>query len=171
MAIKIIRSGRKSLSLSVDDELNVVVRAPYSANDALINDLVSKNSQWISKAIERKKAYLSRVNIADNEVESLIRQAKDIIPKRVDYFSSIMNIYPTGIKITKAKKRFGSCNQKNSLCFSCFLMQYPLEAVDYVVVHELAHIRHHNHSAEFYSLIRRYMPDYKQREKLLKEPK
>lgn len=171
MAIKIIRSGRKSLSLSVDDELNVVVRAPYSANDALINDFVSKNSQWISKAVERKKAYLSRVNIADNEVESLIRQAKDIIPKRVDYFSSIMNIYPTGIKITKAKKRFGSCNQKNSLCFSCFLMQYPLEAVDYVVVHELAHIRHHNHSAEFYSLIRRYMPDYKQREKLLKEPK
>lgn len=171
MAIKIIRSGRKSLSLSVDDELNVVVRAPYSANDALINDFVSKNSQWISKAIERKKAYLSRVNIADNEVEALIRQAKDIIPKRVDYFSSIMNIYPTGIKITKAKKRFGSCNQKNSLCFSCFLMQYPLEAVDYVVVHELAHIRHHNHSAEFYSLIRRYMPDYKQREKLLKEPK
>lgn len=171
MAIKIIRSGRKSLSLSVDDELNVVVRAPYSANDALINDFVSKNSQWISKAVERKKAYLSRVNIADNEVESLIRQGKDIIPKRVDYFSSIMNIYPTGIKITKAKKRFGSCNQKNSLCFSCFLMQYPLEAVDYVVVHELAHIRHHNHSAEFYSLIRRYMPDYKQREKLLKEPK
>ena len=171
MAIKIIRSGRKSLSLSVDDELNVVVRAPYNTNDALINDFVSKNSQWISKAIERKKAYLSRVNIADNEVEALIRQAKDIIPKRVDYFSSIMNIYPTGIKITKAKKRFGSCNQKNSLCFSCFLMQYPLEAVDYVVVHELAHIRHHNHSAEFYSLIRRYMPDYKQREKLLKEPK
>lgn len=171
MAIKIIRSGRKSLSLSVDDELNVVVRAPYNTNDALINDFVSKNSQWISKAIERKKAYLSRVNITDNEVESLIRQAKDIIPKRVDYFSSIMNIYPTGIKITKAKKRFGSCNQKNSLCFSCFLMQYPLEAVDYVVVHELAHIRHHNHSAEFYSLIRRYMPDYKQREKLLKEPK
>lgn len=171
MAIKIIRSGRKSLSLSVDDELNVVVRAPYSANDALINDFVSKNSQWISKAVERKKAFLSRVNITDNEVESLIRQAKDIIPKRVDYFSSIMNIYPTGIKITKAKKRFGSCSQKNSLCFSCFLMQYPLEAVDYVVVHELAHIRHHNHSAEFYSLIRRYMPDYKQREKLLKEPK
>lgn len=171
MAIKIIRSGRKSLSLSVDDELNVVVRAPNNTNDALINDFVSKNSQWISKAIERKKAYLSRVNITDNEVESLIRQAKDIIPKRVDYFSSIMNIYPTGIKITKAKKRFGSCNQKNSLCFSCFLMQYPLEAVDYVVVHELAHIRHHNHSAEFYSLIRRYMPDYKQREKLLKKPK
>lgn len=171
MAIKIIRSGRKSLSLSVDDELNVVVRAPYNTNDALINDFVSKNSQWISKAIERKKAYLSRVNITDNELESLIRQAKDIIPKRVDYFSSIMNIYPTGMKITKAKKRFGSCNQKNSLCFSCFLMQYPLEAVDYVVVHELAHIRHHNHSAEFYSLIRRYMPDYKQREKLLKEPK
>ena len=79
-----------------------------------------------------------------------------------------MNLCPTGIKITKAKKRFGSCNGKNSLCFSCFLMKYPMEAVDYVVVHELAHIKYHNHSKDFYNLINHYMPDYKQREKLLK---
>ncbi|MCH5315350.1 MAG: M48 family metallopeptidase [Eubacterium sp.] len=47
-------------------------------------------------------------------------------------------------------------------------MLYPPEAVDYVVVHELAHIKHHNHSKSFYNLIEKYMPDYKQREKLLK---
>ena len=87
----------------------------------------------------------------------------------MEYYSDIMNLKPTGVKITKAKKRFGSCNDKNSLCFSCFLMSYPMEAVDYVVVHELAHIKHHNHGREFYDLIRSYMPDYKEREKILKK--
>lgn len=87
----------------------------------------------------------------------------------MEYYSAVMNLYPTGVRITRAKKRFGSCSGKNSLCFSCFLMQYPLEAVDYVIVHELAHIRHRNHSKEFYDLIAGYMPDYKQREKLLKQ--
>ena len=48
-------------------------------------------------------------------------------------------------------------------------MQYPPEAIDYVVVHELAHIRYHNHSPAFYALIERYMPDWRERMKLLKE--
>ena len=72
-----------------------------------------------------------------------------------------MNIKPTGVKITSAQKRFGSCNGKNSLCFSYILMLYPDEAVDYVVVHELSHIRHHNHSKDFYKLISSVLPDYK----------
>ena len=49
-------------------------------------------------------------------------------------------------------------------------MAYPLPAIEYVVVHELAHIKHHNHSAAFYKLIERYMPDYKSRQALLKKP-
>ena len=79
-----------------------------------------------------------------------------------------MNVKPTGIKITSARKRFGSCSGKNSICFSLYLMTYPKEAVDYVVVHELAHIKYHNHSKEFYNFIERFMPDYKEREKFLK---
>jgi predicted metal-dependent hydrolase len=47
-------------------------------------------------------------------------------------------------------------------------MQYPEDAIDYVVVHELAHIKHHNHSKQFWSLVEKYMPDYKERKKLLK---
>ena len=90
------------------------------------------------------------------------------MPKRVEYYSVLMNVKPTGIKITSAKKRFGSCSGKNSICFSYYLMLYPKEAVDYVVVHELAHIRHHNHSKDFYNFVSEFMPDYKEREKLLK---
>ncbi|MCH5321598.1 MAG: M48 family metallopeptidase [Eubacterium sp.] len=169
MEVKVYKSNRKTISLSVDDDLNAVVRAPYGVTDKKISEFVNKNKAWLERAIERKKAQLEKNNLSEDEINALIKTAKEIIPERVEYFSSLMNLYPTGVKITKAKKRFGSCNSKNSLCFSCFLMNYPIEAVDYVVVHELAHIRHHNHSKEFYNLIAHYMPDYKQREKLLKK--
>lgn len=168
MEIKVIRSKRKTISLSVDDNLNAVVRVPYGVSNEKINDFVESNREWLMKATKRKKAQLERTDLSDEEIQDLIHLAKDVIPKRVEYYSEIMNLCPTGVKITKAKKRFGSCNGKNSLCFSCFLMKYPMEAVDYVVVHELAHIKHHNHSKDFYNLINQYMPDYKQREKLLK---
>ena len=77
----------------------------------------------------------------------------------------------TGIKITSAKTRYGSCSAKNSLCFSLYLMQKPLYAVDYVIVHELAHTVHHNHGKDFYKLIEKYMPDYKDRISFLKGAK
>ena len=79
-----------------------------------------------------------------------------------------MGLTPAGISITGAEKRFGSCSGKNRLCFSWRLMLYPPEAVDYVVVHELAHIRHKNHGRDFYALVASILPDYRQREALLR---
>ena len=79
-----------------------------------------------------------------------------------------MGLAPTAVKITSARTRFGSCSSKNSLCFSLYLMQYPPEAIDAVVVHELCHMRHRNHSPAFYAEVERWLPDYREREKLLK---
>lgn len=168
MDILVIRAKRKTMSLSVNDDLQAVVRAPYGASEKSIKEFVESNSAWLEKAVLRKQKQLERYNISDDEKEQLKSLAKQVIPKRVEYYSRLMNLYPTDVKITSAKKRFGSCNGKNSLCFSYFLMKYPIEAVDYVVVHELAHIKHHNHSKDFYNLIKKYLPDYKERERLLK---
>ena len=85
------------------------------------------------------------------------------------YWSEATGLVPTGIKITAAKKRYGSCSGKNSLCFSWRLMLYPPEAIDYVVVHELAHIRHHNHSPAFWAFVEQTLPDYRQRQSLLRD--
>ena len=73
----------------------------------------------------------------------------------------LTGLSPTGVRITSARTRFGSCTLKNALNFSLFLMEYSAGAVDYVVLHELCHIRHKNHSRDFYALVARYMPDYK----------
>lgn len=168
MDFKLIKSKRKTLSLSVDDNLNIVVRAPYSVSDKQIEKFVYDNEKWIKTAISRKTEQMKKFDLTDDELKELIKSASEYLSERVDYYSAIMNLKPTSLKITKAKKRFGSCSAKNAVCFSCYLMQYPVEAIDYVVVHELAHIRHHNHSKDFYSLVEYYMPDYKKREKLLK---
>ncbi len=72
-----------------------------------------------------------------------------------------MGVSPTGIKINSAKKRYGSCTGENSLNFSLYLMDKPDEFINYVVIHELAHIRHHNHSKDFYKFIEQFMPEYK----------
>ena len=96
--------------------------------------------------------------------------ATDILPGRVVYWAARMDVLPTGIRITAARTRWGSCSGKNSLCFSLFLMRYPMEAIDAVVVHELAHIRHKNHGPDFYRLVEGTLPDYRQRIGLLKLP-
>ena len=94
--------------------------------------------------------------------------ARAILPEKTAYWSRRMGVTPTGLRITSARKRYGSCSSKNSLCFSCFLMRYPEEAIDLVVVHELCHILEKNHGPRFYALLEQYLPDYKERKKLLK---
>lgn len=168
MDYQLIRSDRKSVSISINDDLQIVIRAPKRLPQSEIDKIFNSNIDVVNRMLEAKKKAVQKYNISDEELNNLIKCAKQIIPDRVEYYSALMNLKPSSVKITKAKKRFGSCSGKNGLCFSCYLMMYPAEAVDYVVVHELAHIKHHNHSKDFYRLIEKYMPDYKKREKLLK---
>ena len=102
------------------------------------------------------------------ERDEYIAAAKAYLPERVAYYAAIMGVEPAGITVTGARKRFGSCSGKNRICFSWRVMEYPKELVDYVIVHELAHIKHHNHSREFYDFIATVMPDHKERSKKLK---
>ena len=125
-----------------------------------------------NQVIARRKKALDALLHAVFHLAELLRElslrAEKALPGRVAYYAALMGVEPAGVKITTARKRFGSCSGKNSLCFSCLLMLYPPEAVDCVVVHELAHIRHHDHSPAFYAFIDSVMPDYRRRERLLK---
>lgn len=135
-----------------------------------IDDFVLSHEKWINEHIEKQKSRLSLEKTLDEKRVSELRAlAAAELPRRVEYYSEKMGLYPTSVKITSAATRFGSCSGKNSICFSYRLMLYPPEAVDYVVVHELAHIKEKNHSARFYALVEMYMPDYREREKLLKK--
>ena len=117
---------------------------------------------------QRAEVYTNRY-VAPNNWEAYIKKARDILPGKVERFGRIMGVSPIGITITGAEKRFGSCSAKNRICFSWRLMAYPEEAIDYVVVHELAHIRHKDHSKRFYAFVEEVLPDWRERRRLLRE--
>lgn len=172
MEYEIIRSDRKTVAIQIKPGGRVVVRAPRRASKANIERIVEENLGWIEKNVEKlkKRAKDTPDEPSDEQIKEYKRRAKEIIPERVGYFAKIMGVTPTGIRITSAKTRFGSCTAKNSLNFSWRLMRYGEREIDYVVVHELAHIRHHDHSKAFYAVVASVMPDYKERQAVLKKP-
>lgn len=134
-----------------------------------IDEFVSGHTQWIETHMARQEARRdSHPEPTEQEREAYIRRAMEELPGKVARYSAQMQLYPAGITITGARKRFGSCSGKNRICFSWRLMQYPEEAIDYVVVHELAHIRHKDHSKAFYDCVAQVMPDWRERRALLK---
>lgn len=164
---KLIRSKRKTVSIQVDLDCNITVRAPLRTSQKEIDAILLEKKEWIEKAvvsqIEKKK---NVKEYSAEEIERMRRKAKSVIPDKVEYYGSIMGLKPNSIKINSAKKRYGSCSGTDNLNFSLYLMDKDERFIDYVVVHELAHIKYHNHSKEFYKLIEQYMPDYKERMKL-----
>lgn len=165
---ELIRSNRKTLSLEVKRGGRVVVRSPFRVSEQKITEFLNLRYEWIINAMERQKQKVDIYNISTEQIAILKQKAKEFLPNRVEYYSKIMQLYPKSVKINSAKTRFGSCSSQNNINFSAYLMLYPVEAIDYVVVHELAHIKYKNHQKEFYNLVEKYMPDYKKRAALLK---
>lgn len=164
------RSRRKTLALEVTRDCRVVVRAPMRASAKIIEDFVAKHESWIAEKLElqRQRAANRPPEPTDAEIGALKRRAWDILPEKVAYWSQVTGLHPTGLKVTTARKRYGSCSGRDSLCFSCFLMNCPEECIDLVVVHELCHIAVKNHGKDFYALLGRYIPDYKERQNKLR---
>lgn len=168
----LIRSSRRTLGLEITADLQIVVRAPRRCSKRQIADFVARHEEWIREhlAIQQRRADARAARAVTPEQEAELRRlAKEYIPQRVAHYAPLVGVTPMGVKITSAQKRFGSCSGKNSLCFSWRLMQYPPAAIDYVVVHELCHIHHHDHSAAFWAAVAAVMPDYKQRQALLRD--
>jgi predicted metal-dependent hydrolase len=165
----IIRSNRKTLAMEITPDAKILVRAPQRAALRDIERMVADHREWIDTHMEKQRRRIElRPEPSPEEAAALKARAKAVLPERTAHYAALMGLTPAGITVTGARKRFGSCSPKNRLCFSYHLMRYPDEAVDYVVVHELAHIRHKNHGKAFYALIESILPDYKARRQLLK---
>jgi len=95
--------------------------------------------------------------------------AKNIIPLRFGFIKQRLKIHINGIKISNAERRWGSCSLKKNLNFNWRLAMVPPEVIDYVIIHEIAHLREMNHSDRFWSIVSSMMPDYKIRKKWLKD--
>lgn len=96
-------------------------------------------------------------------------QTAEVISQRVAQFAAQFGLRYQSIRISAARTRWGSCSSKGALSFTWRLVMAPLEIIDYVVVHELAHLVHHNHSPAFWGQVETMLPDYRARRAWLKK--
>lgn len=175
MLVNIIKSNRKTVSIRVNPDLSVTVRAPKRATNRDIDRILKEKESWIIKQIARinheneaLKEY-SEPKLTNAEIRKLADEALKVIPKRVEHYAKIMGVTYGRITIRNQKTRWGSCSSKGNLNFNCLLMLTNPEVIDYVVIHELCHRKEMNHSARFWNEVAKVCPDYRKHVKWLKE--
>ncbi len=191
---QLIRSKRRTISLQIKVDGAFVVRAPMRADINRINDFIKAKTKWIiTKQSEMKARFLQRSEMLEtrdsagqNEVlflgqhiicekkkaELILwykREALKHLVLRVDYFTKNFGLRCNLVKITSAKKRWGSCSSRGNINFSWRLIMAPPLVVDYVVAHEVSHIKHRNHSRKFWEHVEMMMPEYKKHHVWLKK--
>ncbi|MCD7885781.1 MAG: DUF45 domain-containing protein [Lachnospiraceae bacterium] len=166
----IIRSKRKTASIQVKSDGQVIVRAPLYMPSGQIDEFVRSHEVWIMHTKERLAAASANKRIiTPEERERGIQAAVSQIPQRVAYYAARMGVTYGRITIREQKTRWGSCSSAGNLNFNWKLMLLPPELLDYVVVHELAHRKEMNHSPQFWAVVEKELPDYRERRRRLKE--
>lgn len=206
---KIIRSNRRTLSISVDSFGRLIVRAPKRYGEERIFAFLRQKESWILRKkaeragagiqlppenihgyrllfvgseyeicvtetkkvyadVEEKKIYVPMQKSQEKLVRWLKEQALNLFLSLTEKKSKEMGVAYKSVKVTSARSRWGCCTAENALRFSYRLLYAPLPIIEYVVVHELAHTIHKNHSPYFWREVEKYIPAYKIERKWLK---
>lgn len=167
------KSRRTTISVQITPDQKLLVKAPAYTSIKEVEEFLREKRDWIIKQINRTKVTSQQAAqmgiLSDKEIRKLKRDAKKIIPERVEYYAKLSGITYNRIFIRLQKSRWGSCSIEGNLNFNALLALMPLEVLDSVVVHELCHRRHMDHSKAFYDEVLEIFPDYKKWDKWLKE--
>lgn len=210
---KILYSERKKLTITVERDRSVVVRAPEGTPAEKIENLVEKKKFWIYQKTNHLQKYsensagtefvsgasilylgkthrlqavkedfegikfdqdfiISKKNLsqaADLMHEWYLKQARQIITPKVEYYTKNLGVDYNSVLISELKFRWGSCTPKNNLNFNWRLVKAPMRVVEYIIVHELAHLIEPNHTADFWKIVKAQLPHYQKSKEWLKE--
>ena len=164
---QVIRSSRRTVAVEITRDRRVLVRAPLRMKDRDIEAFLELKSPWITAHLARPVT--TQPPLTEEEKAALMASAREDIPRRVAQFAPQVGVSVGRITIRCQHTRWGSCSSKGNLNFNCLLMLCPPWVRDYVVIHELCHRKHLNHSADFWAEVERYCPDYRIRRKWLKD--
>lgn len=171
--VQLIRSGRQTIGVKVDQKGVVTAQAPYLAKEADILAFLSQHADRIEQYVQRSRIAAEQAEDAGRfsaaELEHMAQQAVQVIPQRVAYYARLLGVTYGRITIRNQKSRWGSCSSKGNLNFNCLLMAAPAEVLDSVVAHELCHRKHMDHSKAFYAELYKLFPDYDRCSRWLKE--
>ena len=167
------KSRRRSMCIHVAADRKIIVKVPLGTPTFLAEKFIREKKDWITKQLKKleKQSELADFMgpLTEEDIRQIKKKARLLIPQRVDYYAKLAGISYNRIFIRLQKSRWGSCSVDGNLNFNCLLVLMPPEILDSVVVHELCHRRHMNHSKEFYDDVLRIFPDYKRCNKWLKQ--
>ena len=165
----IVHSRRKTMAVQVTRDGRVVVRCPMRVSDQAAMAFAESHEEWIEKHYREVKERLEhQVSYTQKQVKEFRRMAAETLGERTAYWAGKMGVTYGRITIREQVTRWGSCSSKGNLNYNWKLILVPMELLDYVVVHELAHRREMNHSKQFWKIVEKELPDYRQRRKALK---
>ena len=207
-ASTVVRSQRKTVTLTIDRSGSLTVRAPYRADSVWLDALVRRHAGWIEKkraqiaaenaafppftfregaplpylgqtlaltfadcpavAIRRGALLLPFGSVSEELIAWLRGQAQVLLAERTASFAEFMGVSFQSVSVTRARTRWGSCSAADRLSFTWRLIFCEPAAIDYVVVHELAHIEHKNHGAAFWARVQSVLPGFAEQRDWLK---
>lgn len=151
----------KNVYLQIKDG-KVIVKAPKRISKEEIEKIVQQKSNWIQKNLEKENKRKEKIALYTQE------EFKQIVEK---YFGELIKetaLRPNKITIKQIKSAWGTCSNKKNITINEQLIKYSKEAIKYVILHELCHIKYMNHSKDFWNLVEKYMPNYKEIKKQFK---
>lgn len=166
--IEVIRSIRRTISLEITSA-GIRLRIPRRLSDLERDIFLEKHSGWLKKKLAARAKRQQGAGRGESGgfpvYAELPAKDKAVIKKtfedRVSYYADIMGVSYNRITIRDQKTRWGSCSSKGNLNFNYRLYYMPQHLMDYVIVHELSHRRHMDHSKEFWNEVGRFYPEYK----------
>ena len=207
---KIIRSNRKTLSLTINENAELIIRAPKRLSIEKIQDFINEKENWINRkkilienqikdvtSNHNKLLYLGNlfpINVEQNASKELFFTGEEFIANsiepdslslsikkwyknkfreialpRVAYFANKHNLMVNQVRIKNQKTMWGSCSSKNNINLNYLLLMAPMGVIDYVIVHELVHTIHRNHSTDFWDSVESIMPEFQEHKRWLKK--
>ena len=162
---RVIRSRRRTLSLEITPRGEVLVRAPLRTSEAVIRRFVEGKQGWIETHLalvrERMAAADAQERFTEAERNALRERARPVFEARVNHFASLLGMSRGKITIRTQRSRWGSCSANGNISINVDVVCFEQECIDYVVIHELCHLKHMDHSADFWALVATCCPEYK----------
>ena len=153
---KIQKKKIKNLYIQIQNG-EVIVKVPHRMKENDIQEFVQKKVKWIAENLKKEKQKPQEEEITPQKIENL----KNTIKMAIQKYTNQLKVYPNKIRIKNIKYAWGSCSSNRNITINAKLANKSKEAIEYVVLHELCHLKEMNHSKKFWDLVEGCMSDYK----------
>ncbi len=152
--VTIRRSARaKRISIGVRPSGEVQLIIPTRGSEDTARKFLESKIEWIVAAQKKMASKPTIESSSEEEIEELRRRAKEYLPNRLAILAERFGFSYGRVTIRATRSKWGSCSWNNNISLSLFLMKLPEELIDFVLIHELCHTIHHNHSQDFHKVM------------------